>query len=251
MEENKECHEKLETILEQLNQGVPPHKVRKDVGELLKEVDPEELSSEDRQLIDKKLPNSFLDHMCEEHIARMDHKLEKLKAKVSREHPLSILIEEHDQILEILDELETINQALQTTDNLTDYQKTKLRELGEKLLETEKHHQREEEALFPLLEKAGITGPVRVMELEHQDLWPKKEEIHKLAHNLDSMNFEDFKEELNHNVESLISTLRDHIYRENKVLYPISTDYISDSKWDEIKEEFKEIGYCSFTQDFS
>ena len=43
------------------------------------------------------------------------------------------------------------------------------------LVETEKHHQREEDALFPALDAKGITGPTRIMKLNMPIHVPRRE----------------------------------------------------------------------------
>ena len=179
----------------------------------------------------------------------MAEELKALKANVPAGHPLSTLISEHEEILKILDRLDEINSELQT---LEEYDSdnplfAELKDIGEKLLDTEKHHTREEETLFPEVDKSGVTGPTRIMRMEHDDLWPHKEEVDKLAKNAADMDFAEFKEELSSHVEYVVVTLRDHIFKENNILYPTAKDVIEEGKWDEIKSKSNEIGYCSFT----
>ena len=56
-----------------------------------------------------------------------------------------------------------------------------------------------------------------------------------------------FKEKLKMNSEYVVVTLRDHIFKENNILYPTAKDVIEKSKWEEIKAKSDQIGYCSFT----
>jgi hemerythrin-like domain-containing protein len=44
-----------------------------------------------------------------------------------------------------------------------------------------RHHQREEDVLFPELEKRGMYGPPMAMREEHKQLRPRKRELKKLA----------------------------------------------------------------------
>lgn len=179
----------------------------------------------------------------------MTEELKALKANVPVGHPLSTLISEHEEILKILDRLDEVNAEIQKLEEFDDNNPLfeELKDIGTKLLDTEKHHTREEETIFPEVDKSGVTGPTRIMRMEHDDLWPHKEEIDKLAKNAADMNFTEFKEELSSHAEYVVVTLRDHIFKENNILYPTAKDVIEEGKWDEIKSKSNEIGYCSFT----
>jgi uncharacterized protein len=46
----------------------------------------------------------------------------------------------------------------------------------------------------------------------------------------------------------LIFNLRDHIYKENHILYPSSIETLTDKNlWVTMKQSCDKIGYCSFT----
>ena len=49
-----------------------------------------------------------------------------------------------------------------------------LKSIAEQLVEADKHHQREEEVLFPMLEKFGVTEPPEIMREEHEELKARK-----------------------------------------------------------------------------
>ena len=241
--------EELKEILERLNEGEPTEEVKREAQELLAEIDPKELSEAEQELVDEGLPETELRHLCEAHLEVMADELEALKTEVPEDHPLQILIAEHDEILDILDRLSGANERIQKMDSYDSSNPIfdELKELGKQLLETEKHHEREEEALFPEVDDTGVTGPTRIMKMEHEDLWPRKEKIDELAQNVEDMNFDKFKEEFKENAEYIVLTLRDHIFKENNILYPTAKDVIDESKWEQIENKCDDIGYCSFT----
>ncbi len=245
----KSRKEELKDILKRLNSGEPTDKVKEEAKELLENIDPKELSDVEQELINEGLPETELRHLCAAHIEAMAEELEALKTEVPVGHPLHTLIAEHDEILSILDKLEDINDKIQ---NLDTYDKKSvlydnLKDIGIGLLDTEKHHEREEDALFPEVDQTGVTGPTRIMRMEHEDLWPRKEKIDYLAKNVADMEFSKFKEELNENAEYIVLVLRDHIFKENNILYPTAKQVIPEEKWEEIKRLSDKIGYCSFT----
>jgi DUF438 domain-containing protein len=116
------------------------------------------------------------------------------------------------------------------------------------LLDAEPHHQREEQALFPELERRGVTGPPRIMRLEHVELRQRKHALQELAQAAETMPYADFKERLNEVATYLVFNLRDHIFKEDNILYPTAAQTIGDSAAREaIKARGDEIGYCCFT----
>jgi DUF438 domain-containing protein len=176
--------------------------------------------------------------------------LDRLKLGLTPDHVLTTLIEEHEEILKRLTKLEEINGKIQKLDA---YDKSS--PLFETLLNTaveiigaENHHKREEDVLFPQLEMRRITGPTRIMRMEHDQLRAKKKEIKKLAEEVESMDFVQFKNSLNEAAKYLIFNLRDHIYKENHILYPSSVQTLTDPNlWAEMKDACDRVGYCSFT----
>ncbi|MFW5998407.1 MAG: DUF438 domain-containing protein [Halanaerobiaceae bacterium] len=246
---DKTKKEELRDILERLNQGEEVEKVKQEAQDLLNEIEPKELSEVEQQLIEEGLPETELRGLCEAHIEAMKEELEDLKLKLSPGHPLHTLIAEHDEILDMLGELEEVNRKIQ---NMKEYDPDnpvfdKLKDLAHHLIETEKHHEREEETIFPEVDESGITGPTRIMRMEHDDMWPRKEKIEELANNIGNINFTEFKRELKENTEYLVLHLRDHIFKENNILYPTADSVIAENKWEDIKRRCDEIGYCCFT----
>lgn len=116
------------------------------------------------------------------------------------------------------------------------------------MIEAEAHHQREEDVLFPALEERGVFGPPQIMRQEHEDLRRYKETMNKLAAEAGQMDFKNFKGKLDSTSKLLVLTLRDHIFKENNILYPTAVQIIEDKRvWKEMREKCDKIGYCCFT----
>lgn len=153
-------------------------------------------------------------------------------------------------ILGFLDELEKTNQRIQQKNQYSeaDGDFKKLADIAEHLIGAEPHHKREEEVLFPELEKRGVSCPTAVMRQEHEEFRPKKKEVLGLCRTVSKMDFRDFKKELKETADFLISMLREHIAKENDILYPLSLEVIpEEAVWQEMKEACDKIGYCCFT----
>lgn len=242
--------DKLTEILKRLNNGEEPSALRAEAQQFLASVDASELSIAEQKLIQAGLAPEDLRHLCSIHMEMLKDELDKMKANLQPGHVIHTLVEEHDVILGFLDQLEVLNNSIQKMEffNPIAEEFHKLADCAKHLVNAEPHHQREEEVLFPEVERRGVTGPTRIMVMEHQDLRRYKKEILALADNVVYMDFEEFKSKLNGSAKLLILSLRDHIFKENNILYPTALDVITDvESWSLLKAECDKIGYCCFT----
>ncbi|TCS82493.1 hemerythrin domain-containing protein [Tepidibacillus fermentans] len=99
------------------------------------------------------------------------------------------------------------------------------------------HFVQEEEALFPLLvQKIGPNGPVMVMEMEHGDLRESQKALKALLtkEELD-------KEAILEHGGRILSVLREHIAKENQVLFPLSERVLTEEEWKQAEKIAGEI----------
>lgn len=273
----------LANVLRGINDGtVPEEKARK----VLANIDPVELSLAEQQLIHDGVAPEQLRRLCVAHMKVLERETEDLKAAAGEGHPLHTLISEHELILGFLDSLEEAVTRIEKKGALVpgDEDVATVANLAEHLVETDKHHKREEDALFPALEERGITGPTRVMRIEHDDMRPRKKHLLELARGaaalahddtattatavtaataantvgaptdgipdigLRGRAYDEFVKDLRETASFIIFNLRDHIFKENTILYPTAFRAIRDPKvWDDLLRKCDEIGYCCFT----
>lgn len=145
---------------------------------------------------------------------------------------LEIFYEDHEHALSQLNGLEKQLQFIQQGGEV---EKAKIHLISfSRFLEIalDIHFVQEEEALFPfLVQKMGPNGPVAVMEHEHEDLraaqMKLKEELSK-----DEIN----KEIVLHHGSLILNVLRDHIMKENQVLFPLSQQVLSEEDWEKAEK---------------
>ncbi|MBV7274942.1 DUF438 domain-containing protein [Clostridium sp. PL3] len=242
--------DRLVNLLKRLNSEEITESLKSEALKMVSSVDPLELSLAEQKLIEDGTKPEDLRHLCDIHMEVLKSELDKLKLKLSPNHVLTTLIEEHDEILKLLSLLEELNAKIQT---ISKYDKNiiefnNLLKTIDSIIDAENHHKREEDVLFPELESRGVTGPTRIMRMEHDMLRNKKHEIRNLIFKIEAMDFNQFKTSLDEAVKYLVFNLRDHIYKENHILYPSSIETLTDSTlWNQMKEECDKIGYCSFT----
>jgi len=242
--------DKLTGILQRLNAGEDTAKVRQEAQQFLASIDAKDLSLAEQKLIEAGLKPEDLRHLCSVHMEMVKDKVEELRKSLSTRHPVHTLICEHEEILGFLDKLEEVNQGIQQMDSYKkgskDFQK--LAHIAKHLVEAEAHHQREEDVIFPALEERGVFGPPQIMRQEHEDLRRYKKTISNLAAEPGQKDFKSFKKKLDSTSKLLVLALRDHIFKENNILYPTAVQVIEDKKiWEELRKKCDKIGYCSFT----
>jgi len=242
--------EKLTQVLQKLNQEGVTEALRKEAQDIVSNISPVELSIAEQNLIEKGMKPQDLRHLCDIHMEVLKGELDKIKTKIEPGHVVYTLIAEHDKILEFLTQLEEVNSKIQKSEKYI----SALEEIKElktiifNILDAENHHQREEKVLFTEMESREITGPTRIMRMEHEDIKVKKEFLKMAAEDVSELNFNEFKEKVDESAKYIIFNMRDHIFKENYILYPTAIESIQGKDiWNDMKRRCDEIGYCGFT----
>lgn len=164
-------------------------------------------------------------------------------------HPIKILEKEHEKILENIDMLEKSISKIRKGKSFADIkaEMPKLEKASHVFEEAELHHKREEDVLFPLMEKKGIDGPPSMMRMEHVELRKRKQGLKNAVMNAKKMSYGEFTSKVEENGDFIISVLREHINKENTILYPMSMEVISEDEWKDVRKRFDKIGYCCFS----
>lgn len=242
--------EKLTEVLQKLNQDGITDDLRKEALEIVSNINPIELSIAEQNLIEKGMNPQELRHLCDIHMEVLKGELDKIKTKIEPGHVVHTMISEHDRILGFLTELEEINSRIQKLEsydsNIKDFEA--LINVANNILDAENHHQREEKVLFAEMEDRSITGPTRIMRMEHDDLRAKKKLLKQAGEDVSRLDFDEFKEKVDDLAKYIIFNLRDHIFKENYILYPTAIESIKEEEvWKDMKRRCDEIGYCGFT----
>ncbi len=201
---------RVKELLRRLHRGKDVEKVKDELRDILKELEPSEIAQIEEELIKEGVSPQVIREMCDVHLKLFEEALSKVKIEVEEWHPIFILMKEHEMILEnakaVKENPEKVN-----------------------LLSDEEHYLREENVLFPFLEKHGVTQPPAIMWMEHENIKQLKKELLK----------EKSKEVANKLLEFLIL----HFTKENKILFPTALKLLSKEEWLEIRHQFDEIGY--------
>jgi PAS domain S-box-containing protein len=239
----------LKDILKQIHMGIPIEKIKENFQKFLENVSPSEIVEIEQELISEGISREEIQRLCDLHLAIFKEQLEKQKIEITPTSPIGILIEEHKMLQQITEKLIILNEKIQRAENidLVIEELSQIKHTLNELIDAEKHYLREENVLFPILEKHGITEPPAIMWMEHNQLRENKKQLKTLIDDSTRISFSDFKEQLSKLISSIKSVLDAHIYKENNILFPVAQRVITEREWIDIREDFDEIGYCCFT----
>lgn len=122
-----------------------------------------------------------------------------------------------------------------------------LKHIVEHLKDSDSHYVREENVLFPSLEKHGIKEPPAVMWIEHDKITDIKKSVYRIVDSFKVIASEDFAVQLDAAALALAEMLSSHFYKENNILFPAALEVIGENEWPDIRRQFDELGYCCFT----
>ncbi|MHA2027544.1 MAG: DUF438 domain-containing protein [Candidatus Thorarchaeota archaeon] len=235
-------------VIEKIRSGNNLQEIKEYFSEILGIVPPGEFAFFENELSKDGVSSDDIKVMQGIQLTLFNKSVETQEPLESAGHPIFTLMSEHALLMEYVNELRSLVSSISGDEQEVKPQFLKrIRELIGYFIESESHYQREENAVFPVLEKHGLTGPPAAMWSEHQ-------EIHKLEKEIFSLNIENEKDLLNNLlklsglVSSLSDRLADHFYKENNILFPASIRLFSAAEWDIIVQDFDDIGYSSYTQ---
>jgi PAS domain S-box-containing protein len=239
----------LKIILKQLHAGVPPEQVKERFQRFLEGVSPLEIAKIEQELISEGVPREEIQRLCEVHLAVFREQLEKQRFETPPTNPLGILLEEHRMLQQVTQKLIELVERVRGAGGFEDAKEelAQLKHVTEELLDAEKHYLREENVLFPVLEKHGIAEPPAIMWMEHNQLREKKKQLKSLLESAAAVDFQNFKQKLGELAGTIHTALNSHIFKENNILFPTAQRVVTGQEWDAMREDFDEIGYCCFT----
>ncbi len=238
---------RLKELILKLHEGESEESVREELLKSLGSIPYGEVVEVEQELIAEGLPEQEILKLCDAHSAVLQGSVDLTVSKqIPAGHPVDVLIQENRALKSVTDEASTFLSSLdKIEENKLKDSVLNLTGLFNQMIDVDKHYQRKEYLLFPYLEKIGITGPPKVM-------WGKHDEIRELLNgSLEILKTEDItKDDLISSSELILQPavkgVAEMIIKEEKILFPMSMDALSDADWYEIQKQSLEIGYCLY-----
>lgn len=170
--------------------------------------------------------------------------------------PFEVFIEEHNHGLAALDKMEQGADSLREN-GYSAGALNLIREANEFIkTEVKAHNQKEEDALFPVL-SPYMPSPsiIDVIVEEHRELWDKEEDLQgllskllgdheelwaeedRLEELLDAPDVADKADAIAESAFNIIFMLRDHIDKENQILFPSAQSILSEAEVAQVAEK--------------
>lgn len=152
------------------------------------------------------------------------------------------LMEEHRAIETMLNILENVCQRLETGKAVDAEHLEHILEFI-RIFADRCHHGKEEDLLFPAMEKAGIPregGPIGVMLIEHVQ---GRNYVRGMGEAVSRYKAGEVKaaSDFIANARGYIALLRQHINKEDNILYRMADMHLSESKQQELLEQFEQV----------
>ncbi|QTA37513.1 DUF438 domain-containing protein [Thermosipho ferrireducens] len=220
--------------------------LKQELRKIISQLSPEEIAKVEQELMEEEnLSIEDIRNVCDVHLQMFEEYVEKEKLDVPEWHPIFILMKEHEHILHTLEGLRNISKELSKIQGIDEAlpKLLKLSQTIEELHAAEKYFLKEENALFPYIEKHGVVKPPAIMWKEHDIVRELRKRLKKLK---DERNLETVKKELSQIAIELSELFVSHVHKEHSILFPTALNLISENEWYLIREEFDKIGYCCY-----
>ena len=235
--------EVLKDIMRDLHGGVEMSILKRRFHELIKDIDPSEIARMEQRLMDEGMPESEVKRLCDVHVEVFKESLSAQDAPVVPPgHPVHTFMLENRAAEGILHGLDHVLAKLGDAPDKAVFAKEQqgLAKLVERLSDINLHFLRKENQLFPILETRGITGPSQVMWALHDDI---RVAFKSAQAGIKNSQVPDVVNTLRY----LSKSIRDMIYKEEHILFPMATDLLTDAAWQKVRQGEEEIGYAWIT----
>ena len=236
-------------LLKRVSDGEDPAKVREDSRELLASVGLKEMVAAERHLLSAGVSFDQLRQFVYAFAKILGDQAASLRANVGPNHLVRLVLAEHEMLECFLADLKDVNDSIQQMNCINDVcsEFRKLCHIANHLLIAYNHHQREEDIIFPALKGYPCYSLCRAMQKSHFRIISATNNLLALITNFNVIEGEEFKTRLDSLVTFLVPAMREHLFQEDNILYPIALEVLNDDKtWKRLKEASEDLGYCGF-----
>lgn len=241
--------EKRQVILKQLilelHGGASVEAVQERFAKLIEGVSATEISEMEQKLIQEGMPVEEVQRLCDVHASVFKGSIEEIhgtqEAVKIPGHPLHTFFQEN-RALERWFEERLQPAMIRWMGEPEGDPRDAMIQVFEELKGIDRHYARKENLMFPLLERYQITAPPKVM-------WGVDDEIRgKIKEAIRAIKEGGVPTDLRQSLlEPLIHQIKEMIFKEESILFPMAVDTLTEDEWLEIADASEEVGFFMFT----
>ncbi|MHB8070552.1 MAG: DUF438 domain-containing protein [Candidatus Cryosericum sp.] len=246
--------EDLKGVLRKLYAGEDPEACKVRFKELVAKVDPLMIATAEAELAREGFSTDQLMQACDVHMDVFRDQLASSRVVVPDGHPLKRFIDEQDAIIAWLEDGAVAARALVTLEDYSAAETTivRLRKLMQHLHEAQNHDVRQENTLFPLLERYGVEEPPAIMWAEHNRMKATHDLIDKTIEGAPyALPFTQFAQVLSGAFQGWLETFVQHARKEQEILYNVALELLSEKEWQDLQRESQELGFFALPKEES
>ena len=241
--------ERLICLLRRVDAGESPERIREESHDFLSSLGPRDIAVAQQDILESGVRLEDIGQMCSSHIRLLDQPCDKLREDLPAGHVILRMLAGHDMIRCLLEDLLAINDKMNKLDYITVTAKEweKLLHVFEHLSASERHLDIEEKIIFPAFEAFGMYALPRMLRAEHFELRYYTEQLREIVYHCCVSDFEQFKRRLDEVVHFIVPLKREHMHKEDNMLYPVALEVIEDDRvWKQLDSVCEQAGYCCF-----
>lgn len=239
----------LKEIIKHLHTGGDPEQVRQQLKDIVGETDAGEIAAMEQELINEGMPIEEVQSMCDLHSAVVRDILPASGPMqiqmIEPGHPVDTFKLENKALKEAI---QRGREALSSLQKLApqddpDAALFELRLVLNDLMDVDKHYNRKENLLFSCLERHGISGPSKVM-------WGKDDEARANLKALTAVLSQKYDQAgtcfnaVAPAAETAFASIEEMIFKEEKILFGMALETLTEEEWAEIWQQSPEYGWC-------
>ena len=240
---------RLRGFIERLSSGEELESVRKDFVKEFAHVEAQEIMEAEQTLIKGGMPITEVQRLCDVHSALFHGAVDAPPGALSHDeihaqaasvdpndldalpegHPLSLLRAENRALDVLLDTIEGELDGAKRSDEIVQH----ILALGDLRM----HYIKKEEILMPILYDYGVTGPSQVMWGVDDEMKRELSVITKaLKEDAETLPMYEAR------IRALTQRVREMIFKEEKILFPLSLRYFTEIEWYRAYHDLLEMG---------
>ncbi|MFZ5633839.1 MAG: DUF438 domain-containing protein [Bacillota bacterium] len=245
LQNNEYKQEILKGLIRDLHSGRDFEEVKREFGELVKEVDPTEIADMEQRLIEEGMHPEEIKKLCDVHAALFRESLSRNeRPELIPGHPLHTLKHENEEARKLLSTIESAIENLfrtadrgQVSDSIT-----ALRENASFFSSNlDKHFSKKENIFFPYLERYNITGPPSVMWSVDDEIRDITKSFVNLVNRLEPENTDEILNKVKDSFAKVKDKSGEMFFKEEEILSPMMKNVLTEEEWAEIKEQSDQL----------